>query len=693
MAITRSISTWTSPSVTAGIGSASGTCASRSPRSRCRARARPPPTPTKSFDAPPPGRPQWRSTSDFRNGTAMPLSNLAIRDIETLAHPNTNLALLRDTGPLVIERGKGVFVYDTEGKAYLEGMAGLWCAALGYGNAELAETAAAEMRKLGFGHLYNGKSHDPAIELAEKLKEIAPVPISKVFFCNSGSEANDTQIKLVRYMNNALGRPNKKKVVGRMKGFHGLTIGAASLTGLPHNHADFDLPIPGIFHLSCPHHYRVAQDGESEEDFATRLAAELGIDPARGARHGRGLRRRARDGGGWRDRAAKNLFREDRARVRGARRLHDLRRGDLRLRAARPQFRLRGARLPAACAHGREGPVLGLSADRRRDDAGGDVPGAAVPEPKARRLPPWIYLFGPSGGGGGGRQDPGDLRARQGLCGRGGAHAAVPAASQGARRASAGRGGARARPDGRHRARRRQENQAGVRSQATRRPALRAPRRRGGIDRARGGRRHHHDVPAAGHHGGRDRRAVRAAFARARSHPRLGSPRAAARGLIRQDGAGLLADFPRGDDAGMRRIGIDIAAPHGAHRTTDVLVGFVRQVRERHAHAPVRRVEPAAVEQHHRVVLRQLVHQVERMDVLLEPGDHAVVEILAQPELEIDRSVIGREVGIWLDIERQSLQQLAYPRLADLHAGLLIDLVGVHQLAQREHRHHHLLWQ
>jgi len=205
----------------------------------------------------------------------MPLSNLAIRDIETLAHPNTNLALLRDTGPLVIERGKGVFVYDTEGKAYLEGMAGLWCAALGYGNAELAETAAAEMRKLGFGHLYNGKSHDPAIELAEKLKEMAPVPISKVFFCNSGSEANDTQIKLVRYMNNALGRPNKKKVVGRMKGFHGLTIGAASLTGLPHNHADFDLPIPGIFHLSCPHHYRVAQDGESEEDFATRLATEL----------------------------------------------------------------------------------------------------------------------------------------------------------------------------------------------------------------------------------------------------------------------------------------------------------------------------------------------------------------------------------------------------------------------------------
>jgi 4-aminobutyrate--pyruvate transaminase len=203
------------------------------------------------------------------------LSNLAMRDIETLAHPNTNLATLRDTGPLVLEHGKGVFVYDSDGKPYLEGMAGLWCTALGYGNEELADTAAAQMKKLPFSHLYNGKSHDLAIELAEKLKEMAPVPISNVFFCNSGSEANDTQIKLVWYMNNALGRPKKKKIIGRLKGFHGLTIGAASLTGLPHNHADFDLPIPGILHTGCPHHYRFANEGESEEDFATRLADEL----------------------------------------------------------------------------------------------------------------------------------------------------------------------------------------------------------------------------------------------------------------------------------------------------------------------------------------------------------------------------------------------------------------------------------
>jgi 4-aminobutyrate--pyruvate transaminase len=205
----------------------------------------------------------------------MPLSNLAVRDIETIAHPYTNLATLRDSGPLILERGQGVFVYDTEGKAYIEGMAGLWCTALGYGNAELVEAATAQLRKLPFGHLFTAKSHDPAIELAEKLKEISPVPASKVFFCNSGSEANDTQIKLVWYMNNALGRPKKKKIISRLRAYHGVTIAAASLTGLVNNHRDFDLPIAGILHAGCPHHYRFAQEGESEDAFAKRMASEL----------------------------------------------------------------------------------------------------------------------------------------------------------------------------------------------------------------------------------------------------------------------------------------------------------------------------------------------------------------------------------------------------------------------------------
>ncbi|KUL94046.1 aminotransferase [Bosea sp. WAO] len=203
------------------------------------------------------------------------LTNLAVRDIETLIHPYTNLATHREVGPLVLERGQGVFVYDTAGKDYIEGMAGLWCTSLGYSNEELAETAYEQLKKLPYTHIFSGRSHDPAIELAEKLKEIAPVPISKVFYGSAGSDANDTQVKLVWYMNNALGRPKKKKIISRLKGYHGVTVASASLTGLPANHTDFDLPLPGILHTSCPHHYRFAHPGESELDFSARLAAEL----------------------------------------------------------------------------------------------------------------------------------------------------------------------------------------------------------------------------------------------------------------------------------------------------------------------------------------------------------------------------------------------------------------------------------
>jgi 4-aminobutyrate---pyruvate transaminase len=203
------------------------------------------------------------------------LTNLQTRDVETLIHPYTNLATHRDNGPLVLENAKGIYVYDVDGKPYIEGMAGLWCASLGYGNEELVEAAASQMRKLSFTHLFSGRSHDPAIELAEKLKEIAPIDVSKVFFGCSGSDANDTQIKLVWYYNNALGRPKKKKIISRLKGYHGVTIASASLTGLPNNHIDFDLPIQGILHTSCPHHYRFGLPGETEEDFASRLAIEL----------------------------------------------------------------------------------------------------------------------------------------------------------------------------------------------------------------------------------------------------------------------------------------------------------------------------------------------------------------------------------------------------------------------------------
>jgi 4-aminobutyrate--pyruvate transaminase len=199
----------------------------------------------------------------------------AARDIASLVHPYTNLRLHEKEGPLVIERGKGVFVYDDAGKEYIEGLAGLWSAAIGFDEPRLVAAAAAAMAKLPFYHMFTHKSHLPGIELAEMLLEMAPVPMSKVFFANSGSEANDTAIKLVWYYHNAIGKPDKKKIVSRQKAYHGVTVASASLTGLPPNHIDWDLPIARILHTDCPHHYRFGKPGESAEDFATRCAAAL----------------------------------------------------------------------------------------------------------------------------------------------------------------------------------------------------------------------------------------------------------------------------------------------------------------------------------------------------------------------------------------------------------------------------------
>jgi 4-aminobutyrate--pyruvate transaminase len=215
------------------------------------------------------------SVTEIRMLENLPLSNVQTRDVEALLHPYTPIHKLRETGPMVIERGKGVYVYDTQGKAYIEGMSGLWCAGLGFGDEELIEAATEQLRTLPYYHLFGSKGMEPAIELAEKLKEIAPIPISKVFFTSSGSEANDTQVKLAWYMNNALGRPNKKKIISRMKAYHGVTIMSASLTGLPYNHAGWDLPVDRVLHTDCPHHYRFGMEGETEEEFIARMVKSL----------------------------------------------------------------------------------------------------------------------------------------------------------------------------------------------------------------------------------------------------------------------------------------------------------------------------------------------------------------------------------------------------------------------------------
>ncbi|GGC44859.1 aspartate aminotransferase family protein [Chelatococcus reniformis] len=202
-------------------------------------------------------------------------NSLHARDVAYQFHPYTNARRHERIGPMVIDRGSGVYVYDDQGREYIEALAGLWSVAVGFGEQRLVDAATRQMARLPYYHTFSHKSHEPSIELAEKLVKMSPDGLDHVFFTNSGSEANDTVVKLAWYYNNALDRPQKKKFIARNGGYHGITVVAGSLTGLQVNQRGFDLPLPFVRHVTCPHHYRYAEAGESEEAFADRLAAEL----------------------------------------------------------------------------------------------------------------------------------------------------------------------------------------------------------------------------------------------------------------------------------------------------------------------------------------------------------------------------------------------------------------------------------
>ena len=200
---------------------------------------------------------------------------LSRKDKDFLFHPNTNLIAHQDSGPFILERGKGIYVFDTDGNKYIEGMAGLWCNALGHGNEELADAAMRQFKKFPYGNLFASKSHEPAIELAERLVKLSPFDKAKVFFGSSGSDANDTQIKLFWYINNALGKTRKKKFLSRIQAYHGVTLATSSLTGLPAIHGNFDLPQNNFSHVMSPNYFMNKLDGESEESFVERLGEDL----------------------------------------------------------------------------------------------------------------------------------------------------------------------------------------------------------------------------------------------------------------------------------------------------------------------------------------------------------------------------------------------------------------------------------
>ena len=194
--------------------------------------------------------------------------------MSSIIYPVTNLAAVEQ---LNIVSGKGVYVYDDAGNQYLEGLSGLWCSALGYGNEELIAAINSQLKTLSYSHLFGGRTHPVVMELADKLATMLPVPDARIFFSNSGSEANDSHIKMLRYYSNAIGKPQKKKIIALDRGYHGVTVASASLTGLPVMHSHFDLPVEalGILRADCPHYFRGKVGDESEDEFVSRLLKSL----------------------------------------------------------------------------------------------------------------------------------------------------------------------------------------------------------------------------------------------------------------------------------------------------------------------------------------------------------------------------------------------------------------------------------
>ncbi len=191
-------------------------------------------------------------------------------------HPFTALRRHEEIGGgRMIVSGKGSTLLDSHGKEYLDAMAGLWCVNVGYGRPELAAAVAEQIERLSYYHAFSSMATEAPALLAERVIDLAPVPMSKVFFGNSGSDANDTQAKLVWYYNNALGRPEKKKLISRDRGYHGVTVLSAGLTGLSNLHDGFDLPLPMIRHTRAPHRLWEAEEGMTDAEFVRSLADDL----------------------------------------------------------------------------------------------------------------------------------------------------------------------------------------------------------------------------------------------------------------------------------------------------------------------------------------------------------------------------------------------------------------------------------
>lgn len=196
-------------------------------------------------------------------------------DVALHLHPQTDPRAHEGRGPLIIAEGDGAWVVDDAGRRYIEGMAGLWCASLGFNDSRLADVAHRQLGRLATYHTFNHRSNDACIALVEAISALSPIADPHVFLANSGSEVNDTMVKMAWYFNAARGRPGKRRIISRQGAFHGSTVMGAALSGLPHMHRTFNLPTADVLYAEQPHHRRFARPGESEDAYSTRLAEEL----------------------------------------------------------------------------------------------------------------------------------------------------------------------------------------------------------------------------------------------------------------------------------------------------------------------------------------------------------------------------------------------------------------------------------
>ncbi|MBA48706.1 MAG: hypothetical protein CMI51_06750 [Paracoccus sp.] len=202
---------------------------------------------------------------------------LAKWDRESFFHPSTNLGqFARGEGPQrIVTGGEGVFITDRDGNRLLDGFAGLYCVNVGYGRKEIAEAIADQARELSYYHAYAGHGSEASITLARMVMERAPEGMARVYFGLGGSDANETNIKLVWYYNNILGRPEKKKIISRWRGYHGSGLMTGSLTGLDLFHKKFDLPLAQVIHTEAPYPYRRPDLAMSESDFTAYCVEKL----------------------------------------------------------------------------------------------------------------------------------------------------------------------------------------------------------------------------------------------------------------------------------------------------------------------------------------------------------------------------------------------------------------------------------